>query len=230
VTMNRRFVLLLSATVVVFALALAVRTGRLGAPSPEATRVGGGYSLNQVPTSATAQALAADTEQRRKRFASWARGQTPFDSAEEASGALAFHLRTPSAILTSPTVVYVSKNSRIEERGAYLVFGDPVAGPVLLATPSKEAADFSKQVSEDRVNLASGTNTADRASQLLAVGGRAAIGNEPGYNLIGEDKVPRPGFVVWWDDGVSYELYGTSGIGGTPLADLLVIAESMYAK
>ncbi len=178
---------------------------------------------------ASGRSFAMSKEERRQAFERWASAQTKFATLPEAASALPFKLRVPSNSLAgTPSAIYVSRDTPPQDRSACVVFGDPVESPLLYATPSAEHPDFHRSVRQDAQDHSTGVSAADTTSVIVAVEGMDARASGPGYNLIDGAKYDRPGFVTWWEGGVLYDLYGTRGAGGTPLRDLVAIAESMY--
>ena len=86
--------------------------------------------------------------------------------------------------------------------------------------------DFVGHVDELRAEIKSGIGKADKLPSLIDIDGIPAFAAEPGYNDIFGDKVPRPGVLEWWKDGVAYSLFGTRGPEGTSLEQLIVTTQA----
>ena len=168
-----------------------------------------------------------------KRFKQWARKQRRYSTVAEAQKDLPFNLQMPDpSLVPTPTTIHGSEGKN-STRAAYVYFGDTTAGDAIhfIATRSQQKPDLRKQVDQAREDRADGILMANTLPQLVSVNGTEGIGVEPGINEGGRvriDMKDRPGFVSWWDGGVHYILYGTEGPEGTPLAQLLTIANSMH--
>ncbi|MEW6448729.1 MAG: hypothetical protein AB1426_11725 [Bacillota bacterium] len=84
-----------------------------------------------------------------------------------------------------------------------------------------------KQEEED---CKSGVVKTDKPPQYITVNGLPGWGGEPGYDVLDDEKTPRPGGVTWWDNGLLYTITGIRGENGTSLDALLKIANSMYTE
>lgn len=84
--------------------------------------------------------------------------------------------------------------------------------------------DYEKEVKQAKRDKDDGILKSDSLPTLISVNGKKGIGCEPGYNVIDDEKHPRPGFAAWDDNGSTYEVYGY----GISLNDLLTVAESIY--
>lgn len=167
-----------------------------------------------------------------KMFEEWAATQRRFTSRTRAQAQLPFALKMPdSSLVPSPTVFYVrpgSKRLRTPTQ-ATVMFGEQRLDTVyFIANRSKVKLDLKAQVSQFEDDYKTGVSKSDRVWQLVDVSGNEAMAIEPGINTGARaDHRMAPGVVYWWDGGVHYVLYGTKGPDGTPLAELVQIAESM---
>ena len=164
-------------------------------------------------------------------FEEWAKGRLRFTDVAAAQKKLPFALKMPDpSLVASPAMIYVRKASKIAPAEAHIIFGpEPSEAVQLIAVRSRRREDFEALVAQDEADHASGLARSDKKWQLMRVNGNEAIGIEPGVN----NGAPirwhdRPGVIRWRDGDTVYVLYGTKGQDGTPLAELLKIAESMY--
>jgi len=71
---------------------------------------------------------------------------------------------------------------------------------------------------------------ADRIKgQVRDIGGKPGWVVETGFNQVGTDTIPRPGHVVWCQDGLEYNVTGAPETSA-PLSRLLPIAESIASN
>lgn len=161
-------------------------------------------------------------------FKLWVKTQHRFSSAAKAQAELPFRLKMPDpSLVPSPTVIYID-HGKARPRVATVTFGDTQDGISMTAIRSKMKPDPEAMVEQGRVDKAKGYLMADATFELIQVNGLAGYGVEPGINTAGPARSRlRPGVVSWWDHGVHYELHGTRGPDGIPLAELVEIAESM---
>ncbi|MEW6448057.1 MAG: DUF4367 domain-containing protein [Bacillota bacterium] len=80
--------------------------------------------------------------------------------------------------------------------------------------------NYLKQVAEDKV---AGYWKSDGTPKIIKINGIEAICDDPGFNDIEGRKVPRPGYICWYDGGANYSIYGDK----IPVSDLLAVAKSM---
>lgn len=183
----------------------------------------------QGKSGAVMMMLQLSDEERREAFKSWAKNQYFFLSEAEASKMLPFKLKLPkSAFCGELKGIYVSKETMPEERTVKVFYQDEVNGISLRATWLPKRPNYEENLKKDEELFKSGVYKSDKPFVAVRINGLQGFGVEPGYNLIEGEKIPRPGFISWWDHGVCYELYGTKGEKGTSLQQLLEIAESMY--
>lgn len=94
----------------------------------------------------------------------------------------------------------------------------------LVLDRKNEKPDYASEIRESRKEFERGVYKADKLPVLIKVNEQEALGVEPGYNVIHSlEKEPRPGVVVWYDNGIEYHLYGPLS-----LRELITIAESAY--
>lgn len=80
--------------------------------------------------------------------------------------------------------------------------------------------NYLKQVEEDK---AAGYWKSDGTPKIIEINGIEAICDDPGFNDIEGRKVPRPGYIRWYDRGANYCIYGDK----IPVLDLIEVAKSM---
>jgi len=168
-------------------------------------------------STATANMLALpDIEQQRIFDDFVAPFKWSYTNPEEAGKKLAFQFKLPSESLTGkPTAYYVSKNDKYSNRSLLVHYANGINGLTLSAILDPTQPDFAGHVNELREEINSGINYADKLPSLIDLDGIPAFAIEPGYNNIDGDKIPRPGVLDWWQDGVTYSLFGTRGPEGT---------------
>lgn len=170
-------------------------------------------------------------EERRELFKSWAKEQDFFPSATEANEALPFKLRLPKSDLCGELKgIYLTKAERPEDREIYVYYGDEVNGIRIEVQKEPNPPDVEGFLKQEEEFFRLGVLKADKPPQHITVNGLPGWGGEPGYNVIDNEKAPRPGVVSWWDSGLRYTIYGTRGENGTSLDALLKIANSMYSE
>lgn len=194
--------------------------GRAGRTVAEAT--------HRSPSVAAHRLKAGRTARLRK----WLKQQQKFSTVASASAALSFELRMPDSSLATnapgPASIYVTADSHVANRRAYVPFGIPEVDIQMWAEPTPEKPDYSALAATFRRDKEEGHFRANPVPFVLSVRGMDGIGTEPGFNDLGDTRTDRPGVVQWWEDGVQYTIHGTWGTGGTSVRELLVIAESMY--
>lgn len=174
--------------------------------------------------------LPMDEASRRERFQqNFKQSMFSFSTPEEANQELSFKLKYPKLEkLGKPAGVYVSKFGVKEERDAYIYYGDAPLGIQIVAKKYPKKIDFAAWATEADKYKKEGVLKADSTPFLVKVNGYQGYAGEPGYNVVGDDKSPRPGYVSWQEDnGVVYTVYGTYGPNGTPVKELLEIANSL---
>lgn len=186
-----------------------------------------------VVNSAAAKFLKMTPEQRREMFEQVSRDKFRFDSVEQASSALAFKLKEPKypALQSKRVAILVNKDEVKENREAHIYYGDP-GNPIAVwagRLPPKENPDefYDKDLEQFRSDKEKGYLKSDAILRIVYINGHKGIGIEPGYNLIGGEKVPRPGVVDFMVDGIRYVIAGTTGENATTLDELIKIAESI---
>ncbi|MEW6771686.1 MAG: hypothetical protein AB1330_09925 [Bacillota bacterium] len=168
-------------------------------------------------------------EQRREFFKQWAKEQEYFASAEEARKVVPFDFRLPKSELCGEFKgIYYVKQGPPELWWLYVPYNDEVTGICLWIEQRPDPPNCERYIKQLEQDMRSGIFKGDKLPVLVKVNGLSGIGAEPGYNVVHEMKEPRPGFVSWWENGIIYTLFGTEGEGGTPLGQLLEIANSMY--
>lgn len=164
-------------------------------------------------------------EMRRAQNEAWVRRQQRFADLSEARRAFGRELRVPSEakLGTATPSVYIDAASGI----ATVIIGE-LGNPIAVtAEPASQSRDWRAYVAETAELKAQGVFRGDTTPHLLSVAGHVGVGQEPGHNLVGDEKLPRSGTVVWWDSGVEYTVIGR---GSDSLQELLSIAESMYEE
>jgi len=149
-------------------------------------------------------------------------------SAEEASMALPFKLKLPDPKLTGKLKgIYVDKEPNIEEREAFVRFEGGFKNVNMRVAKDPVKPDFEALVAQNVQDMKAGIAHNDKPPQVRDLNGIPALTREPGYNVVGDQKYPYSGSVVWWDNGVSYNLVGTRGENATSLEKLMEIARSV---
>lgn len=156
-------------------------------------------------------------------------GGLRFTDPRSAAKKLPFALKMPDASLVeSPAIIYVRPGRKNVPTEAHVVFGDGPAYTVQLIAVKVPKQKLSAQVNGRYRGLGGRLSTFDKEWRLADINGNEAKVIEPGLDNSGQVyQSDRPGIVYWWDGGVHYVLYGTSGPDGTPLPELLAIARSM---
>lgn len=198
---------------------VAFGSSRLALPqSPTEVRPGSSESNGAV-----ARMRPRSPEERAKRNQEWAKRQVQLMGAAAGAERFGRSFRVPSPQFTrsvTPTV-YVDPGSGI----ATVIIG-PLEDPIAVTAERRlEPVDWEAWVAETTRLKKEGAYKADSTPSVLEIGGHQGIGQGPGYNAVGDEQYPRPGYVTWWDDGVEYEVLGRSG---DSLESLLAIAQSMY--
>jgi hypothetical protein len=186
-------------------------------------------SVQPPPAAAPAAEQPPEMQQvEGEMFKLWVKTQHRFSSAADAQAKLPFKLKMPdSALVPSPTVIYV-EIGKARPRVATVQFGVTPHDINMTANRSKMKPNPEVIVEQGRDDAAKGYSRADATFEYIQVNSLPGYGVEPGVNTAGPARFRlRPGVVSWWDHGVHYELHGTRGPAGTPLAELVRIAESM---
>lgn len=171
--------------------------------------------------------LPRSPEDEERHFQEWLTKQESYSTEAEALQSLPFQARFPhSDVCGQPTGIYYSKNSD----QVTVFYGDRFDGIYLKARQWINTPDFQALVKESAENSKDGTLKADQTLELINVAGFSGMGVGSGYNIVFEEKTPRPGSVEWWDNGVLYTILGTGGENGTSLEDLIKMAESIYTE
>ncbi len=159
-----------------------------------------------------------------------------FDSLEEASPELPFELHDPKypGLQGKSVTVLITSDERKEDRAVSIYYGDPV-NPVLFVSASRALvkdpnAFYDGLLEQYRTDKEKGYLKSDSLPRMINVKGHKGLGSQPGYNLIGNAREPRPGFVSFMADGVLYKVFGTTGENGTGLEELMNIAESLFGE
>jgi hypothetical protein len=202
-----------------------------------------GSSLDSKLTSgARFMHFTMSPEAKRQHFESLLRSPDlfHFNSFEKAQAELSFKLFEPKHPLLKGkrVTIFITKDEKKEDREVRIFYGDP-ANPIgikvgkLLATDSwfkDPNGYFDKYIEKARREKEKGYSKADALPQIVYIGGHKGVGIEPGYNILGNDKEPRPGVVNFIVDGIYYKVIGTVGENATTLEELIEIAESMLLK
>jgi len=154
-----------------------------------------------------------------------------YTSADDASrNGLPFALKVPSETVAKVQNIYVDRPGNPQDRRALILFDGGINGIQLTAVKESKQPDFEALVKSQIADMKAGILFNDMAPKVMDLDGTSAWTIEPGFNVIGEQKSPRPGVVEWWDNGVLYTIYGTRGPGGTKVSELLAIARSTKAS
>lgn len=189
-----------------------------------------------VYISSAAKMVSMTREERLEWRKRWAKDQFKFLSEVEASKYLAFELKLPKSPNAGKLIgIYVSKDDDLKARTANIFYNDLADGIEILAELLPEKLNCEEWLLQEKEwmiqqekDIRAGVSKADKSPVLMFVNGFEGLGAEPGYNIIRGEKYPRPGFITWCDDGVTYRIFGTRGESGTSLEILIEIAESMY--
>ncbi len=187
-------------------------------------------SLNKDSKTYGARYIEMSDEERREVFNNWKKEMEFYPSASEANKVLPFKLKLPKGEMTKDLKgIYVARGNIPEELKVNVIYNDEINGIYLKVWVNPIPPDNEQFVKAEEEYFKSGVSKADKTFKLIEVHGITGTGIEPGYNIIDGNKYPRPGSVAWWDNGVYYNLFGTTGENGTSLDQLLKIADSMYA-
>lgn len=116
-----------------------------------------------------------------------------------------------------------------QNRAAYVFYeGEEPGGLRLEIEPASESPDYGRLVDQALADKAAGRLFSDQVPILVNIGGKTGWACPPGVNSQGSVENDRPGFVDWWDNGVTYTLYGRRGGNGTSMDELIGIAQSTY--
>jgi len=199
--------------------------------------ISGKFTKNDTPTTQTYRSMAMASlkmsdEERESYFKEWgAPRKDCYLSAEEASKALPFTLKLPNTKITGKLQgIYVDRTPNSEERQAFVRFEGGFKNVYMRVTKDPIKPDFEALVAQKVQDMKEGIACNDKPPKVMDLNGIPAWTIEPGYNIIGDQKFPRPGVVVWWDSGVTYTLYGTRGEKGTSLERLMEIARSVLGN
>ncbi len=178
------------------------------------------------------KAPGMDTESRREMFKEWVKNQEVFDGPADAAQELTFKLKLPKTpALGKPSGIYVEKDEVKEDRVVTVHYGNPgagIEGISVSANKFPEKIDFQSWVQQAESDKKNDILKANNTPFLVEVNGFQGWAWEPGYNVIGENKAPKYGFVQWQeDDGVVYNVTGTVGPDGTSVKELMEIANTM---
>ncbi|MGE5397628.1 MAG: hypothetical protein ACM3MK_08885 [Chitinophagales bacterium] len=180
-------------------------------------------------SSAAAYLLSLPDDEQQKMFDEDIDSRWSFSNAEEASQELPFKFKMPDEKLTGkPSYVFIPKNQITKDRKFYVHYENGVNGLKFEAHQRASQPDYAANIEQIEIDIKNGVHRgADKMPTIIDRKGCQYYAIEPGYNIIGGDKIPRPGYLLWWQDGISYELYGTKGPDGTSIDGLIAIAESV---
>lgn len=144
-------------------------------------------------------------------------------SKEEASALASFQVRIPANTFGREMEGIFVQKSRDEgpKKVTLLYSGGMNIGEIQKTEPlSYEATvETFKQLN------AAATSDPQPLPFRIEIKGNEGFGNEPGFNNIRGQKLPRPGVIKWSEpNGITYDIYGD----GIRVKDLIGVAESMY--
>lgn len=182
----------------------------------------------KIYSTETSHFIAMSDQERQITFDNTADFRWSYKNAEEAGKNLPFQFKMPDVTLTGrPTAFYVTKNDNYYDRLLLIHYENGVNGIALSAIWDPAQPDFAGHVNELRAEITAGISHADKLPSLIDLDCSPAFAIEPGYNNIEGDNILRGGVVEWWNDGVTYSLFGTRGPKGTRLDELTAIARSL---
>lgn len=133
-------------------------------------------------------------------------------------------LKVPNNNLGRTTIgIFVEKAAKPNEKRAAILYEKGLFISEQME-PEDIVPDYEKELEQFVKAKGDGILKSDTLPVLVKVNGRPGLGAEPGYNIVRGEKLPRPGFVAWFDSGISYYVHGDD----IRLDDLLKVAESTY--
>jgi len=158
-------------------------------------------------------------------FEDWAKRQESFTNTEALRKAFPHTVKLPttSGVFNQ---VYLSRGNSPKDTAIHMFDANGATGIQLHIFQSDTKPDFQAWVNQIIKEKEEGIDKADKLPTIINFNGSDALAIEPGYNLVFNEKQPRPGVLSWSDNGILYELYGTFGESGTSVDQLIQIANS----
>jgi len=155
----------------------------------------------------------------------WAKRQESFTNTEALRKAFPHTVKIPttSSVFTQ---VYLTRGDSPENTEIHMFDANGATGIQLHIYQFDGKPKFQEWVNQEIKEKEEGIYKADKLPTIINFNGSDALAIEPGYNLVFNEKQPRPGVLSWWDNGIIYELYGTFGESGTSVDQLIQIANS----
>jgi hypothetical protein len=170
--------------------------------------------------------LTFSDDVKQQLFQKWADRQESFATKDAAKASLPYSIKLPTENIADIHSIYITKDADPSNREIYVYYNGGVSGVHLYISKKPNKPDFQESVNHITADMKAGIAKNDVAPKIINLNGNDAWAIEPGNNIVDGIKYPRPGVLLWWDNGVLYDLYGTPGISGTSLSELIQIAES----
>lgn len=143
--------------------------------------------------------------------------------AVQASRTVSFEFRLPKYTAGRDLLgIYGEKGKEAKDRIIEIDYGDFI----IRIEPAENKPDLKGFVEQTKKDKASGILLADKTPELLTVDRFEGTAIEPGYNLVNGNKIPRVGYVDWYDE--KNKVHYVIGSYKLSLDEMMSIAKSVY--
>ncbi len=160
------------------------------------------FSRRAITDSVSSKVVGLRPEERKAMSEKMYSNMLSFSSVRAASKEVAFSIREPKYPLLKDKLlkVYVTPDSKKEEREVYLIYEEDVNPLVILERKAVPPVDYEALYREMIEWKENGYAKNDANPQLIELKGVKGLTVQPGFNFIGDQKFLRPGWI-----GITFE-------------------------